>query len=79
MAQQKKTQTQTKTNGSSTSTGTSASARKPSEQALQVVDVAVGVVPETADAVTKTVDQLRDKEALFEGAALRSEPRQQPA
>jgi hypothetical protein len=37
--------------------------RKPSEQALQVVDVAVGVVPEAADAVSKTVDQLRDPEA----------------
>ena len=77
MAQQKKTQTQTKTNGS-TSTGTSASARKPSEQALQVVDVAVGVVPETADAVTKTVDQLRDSQPVRRSCA-RSEPRQQPA
>jgi hypothetical protein len=37
-------------------------ARKPSEQALQVVDVAVGAVPQGADAVTKTVDQLRDPE-----------------
>jgi hypothetical protein len=37
--------------------------RKPSEQALQVMDVAVGAVPEAADAVTKTVDQLRDPEA----------------
>jgi hypothetical protein len=40
-----------------------AAARKPSEQALQVVDVAVGAVPEAADAFTKTVDQLRDPEA----------------
>jgi cation transport regulator ChaC len=37
-------------------------ARKPSEQALQVVDVAVGAVPQGADAVTKTVEQLRDPE-----------------
>ena len=37
-----------------------APARKPSEQALQVVDVAVGAVPEAADAVSKTVEQLRD-------------------
>ncbi len=37
--------------------------RTPGEQALQVVDVAVGAVPEAADAVTKTVDQLRDPEA----------------
>jgi hypothetical protein len=36
--------------------------RKPSEQALQVVDVAVGAVPEAADAVNRTVDQLRDPE-----------------
>jgi hypothetical protein len=39
-----------------------APARKPSEQALQVVDVAVGAVPEAADAVSKTVEQLRDPE-----------------
>jgi hypothetical protein len=37
--------------------------RKPADQALQVVDVAVGAVPEAADAVTKTVDQLRDPDA----------------
>ncbi|MGH2984511.1 MAG: hypothetical protein ACRDK5_09710 [Solirubrobacterales bacterium] len=30
---------------------------KPSEQALQAVDVAVGAVPQAADAVKKTVDQ----------------------
>lgn len=41
---------------------TNGAARKPGEQALQVVDVAVGAVPEAADAVTKTVDQLRDPE-----------------
>ena len=45
------------------STNGVAAARKPSEQALQVMDVAVGAVPEAADAVTKTVDQLRDPEA----------------
>ena len=37
--------------------------RKPSEQALQVLDVAVGAVPEAADAVTRAVDQPRDPEA----------------
>ena len=37
--------------------------RKPSEQALQVVDVAVGAVPEAADAVSRTVDSIRDPEA----------------
>ncbi|MBM3666325.1 MAG: hypothetical protein FJW90_02385 [Actinobacteria bacterium] len=41
-------------------------ARNPGDQALQVVDVAVGAVPEAADAVTKTVDQLRDPEARSE-------------
>jgi hypothetical protein len=51
---EKKTTTQTK-NGSAE--------RNTADQALQVVDVAVGAVPETADAVTKTVDQLRDSEA----------------
>jgi hypothetical protein len=45
------------------STNGVAASRKPSEQALQVVDVAVGAVPEAADAFTKTVDQLRDPEA----------------
>jgi hypothetical protein len=41
----------------------SAPERKPSEQALQVVDVAVGAVPEAADAVTRTVEQLRDPQS----------------
>lgn len=50
------TKTAKSTNGTTT-------ARKPSEQVLQVVDVAVGAVPEAADAVNKTVDQLRDSEA----------------
>ena len=54
MAQNVNPETEVQTNGTA--------ARKPSEQALQVVDVAVGVVPEAADAVTKTVDQLRDPE-----------------
>ena len=49
-------QTEVHTNGTAT-------ARKPSEQALQVVDVAVGAVPEAAEAVTKTVEQFRDPEA----------------
>jgi hypothetical protein len=37
-------------------------ASKPSEQALQAVDVAVGAVPQAADAVRKTVDQWRNSE-----------------
>src|SRR6266545_210355 len=37
-------------------------ASKPSEQALQAVDVAVGAVPQAADAVKKTVDQWRKSE-----------------
>ena len=39
-----------------------AATRKPSEQALQVVDVAVGAVPVTADNVRRTVEQLLDTE-----------------
>lgn len=35
---------------------------KPSDQALQVVDLAVGAVPYAADAVRRTVEQLRDPE-----------------
>jgi uncharacterized membrane-anchored protein YjiN (DUF445 family) len=46
-----------------TNTQTKSGERTPADQALQVVDVAVGAVPEAADAVTKTVDQLRDREA----------------
>jgi hypothetical protein len=38
-------------------------ARKPSEQALQVADVAVGAVPTVADTVRHTVEQLRDSGA----------------
>ena len=60
MAEQKQKQKQDKTEVNNNDT---APARKPSEQALQVVDVAVGAVPEAADAVTRTVDQLRDSEA----------------
>jgi hypothetical protein len=37
-------------------------ASKPSEQALQAVDVAVGAVPQAAEAVKKTVDQWRKSE-----------------
>ena len=55
---------QTEVSGNAAVNGNAtAPARKPSEQALRVVDVAVGAVPEAADAVTKTVDQLRDPEA----------------
>lgn len=36
-----------------------ASPRKPSDQALQAVDVAVGAVPTVADNVKRTVDQWR--------------------
>jgi hypothetical protein len=39
-----------------------AATRKPSEQALQVVDVAVGAVPVTAENVRRTVEQLLDTE-----------------
>lgn len=46
-----------------TENGTAAPvSRSTSEQALQVVDVAVGAVPEAADNILKTVDQLRDSE-----------------
>ena len=39
-----------------------APARKPSEQALQAVDVAVGAVPVAAENVRRTVEQLLDSE-----------------
>lgn len=37
--------------------------RKPSEQALQVVDIAVGAVPVAAESVRHTVEQLLDSES----------------
>lgn len=37
--------------------------RKPSEQALQAVDVAVGAVPTVADAVRKTADTWRNPDS----------------
>jgi hypothetical protein len=40
-----------------------ATARRPSEQALQLVDVAVGAVPVAAENVRRTVEQLLDSEA----------------
>jgi hypothetical protein len=40
-----------------------ATARRPSEQALQLVDVAVGAVPVAAENVRRTVEQLLDAEA----------------
>jgi hypothetical protein len=36
--------------------------RKPSEQALQAIDVAVGAVPVAAESVRRTVEQLFDNE-----------------
>ena len=36
--------------------------RKPSEQALQAIDVAVGAVPVAAESVRRTVEQLLDTE-----------------
>ena len=40
-----------------------ATARRPSEQALQVVDVAVGAVPVAAENVRRTVEQLLDSDS----------------
>jgi hypothetical protein len=43
-----------------TENGSAPVARKPSDQALQVVDVAVGAVPVAAENVRRTVEQLLD-------------------
>jgi hypothetical protein len=51
-------QSHTKSTTEATENGT----RKPSDQALQVVDVAFGVSAGVADALTKTVDQWRKPE-----------------
>ena len=67
MAQQKTTVTsesKTKPKARAQTNGTPvAEERKSSAQALQVVDVAVGAVPTTADAVKSTVEKARDAEA----------------
>ncbi|HET8593290.1 MAG TPA: hypothetical protein VFL56_06455 [Solirubrobacterales bacterium] len=44
-------------------TAVAADGRKPAEQALQAVDVAVGAVPTVADAVRKTAETWRDSES----------------
>ncbi len=49
-------------NESNTKNGAVAVASKPSEQALQAVDVAVGAVPQAADAVRNTVEVWRKPE-----------------
>ena len=46
----------------STENGTATTASKPSNQALQAVDVAVGAVPQAADNVKKTVGTWRKSE-----------------
>lgn len=48
------TKTETETNGTATAE------RKPADQALQVVDVAVGAAPVAVENARKTVDQFRD-------------------
>jgi hypothetical protein len=56
MAPKTKTKTDEKT------TTTAAKTRKPSEQALQVVDVSIGVVPTVAENVSNTADTWRKSE-----------------
>ena|SRR5690242_7607603 len=53
--------TKTKTDQKTTTTTTS-NVRKPSEQALQVVDVSIGVVPTVAENVRDTADTWRKPE-----------------
>jgi hypothetical protein len=66
MPQQKtaKTTTSKTTTSKTTTQKTSATAngRKPSDQALQAVDVAVGAWPTAAEAVTETADTWRNSE-----------------
>jgi len=57
MAPKTKTNTNTEEKTAATSEG-----RKPSEQALQAVDVAVGAVPTVAEAVRSTADAWRKSE-----------------
>jgi hypothetical protein len=53
--------------------GAVAAEPSPADQALQVVDRAVGAVPVVADAVRKTVDQLTKPETLARGTEVRKQ------
>src|SRR4051794_6846596 len=55
--------TEEKTSGTTTSTTTTTTGRKPSEQALQAVDVAVGAVPTVAENVRTTAETWTNSEA----------------
>jgi hypothetical protein len=54
-------QAHTKNNDTEATTNGATTARKPSEQALEVVDVTIGAAPRVTEAVRKQVEQLRDK------------------
>ena len=56
MATTTKTKTQTKTQAKNGQTATATTSRKPSEQALQAVDVAIGAGPTVADNVRQTAE-----------------------
>src|SRR4051794_30511678 len=55
--------TEEKTSGTTTSTTTTTTGRKPSEQALQAVDVAAGAVPTVAENVRTTAETWTNSEA----------------
>ena len=58
-----KTETKTKTQTAKNGTAASTTGRKPSEQALQAVDVAIGAGPAVADSVRTTAETWTNSEA----------------
>jgi hypothetical protein len=62
-AHTKTTPDETKVTKIKATTNGATTARKPSEQALQVVDVTLGAAPRVTEVVRKQVEQLRDSSA----------------
>jgi hypothetical protein len=58
-----KTETKTQTQAKSGTTASTTTGRKPSEQALQAVDVAIGAGPAVADSVRTTAETWTSPEA----------------
>ena len=59
MAPKTKSKTSQKTTSTQTGRKTATSGRKPSDQALQVVDVSIGAAPTVAENVRDTADTWR--------------------
>jgi hypothetical protein len=63
MATKTETKTKTQTKNGTAASATTSTARKPSEQALQAVDVAIGAGPTVADNVRQTAETWTNSES----------------